>query len=175
MTEPQNSGFETHTTEPPPRTEPRGSEQPLDIYFIRHTDDMDVDDSTRLFLWQNHLVGVHFPTDKEDPTRDSERTTPEYYTHKAARRALFALNRLANNGGFVFSTHHPFGHQFMLGFAQPGSKISITTGKRGRKHGLEHRVARLKTLALTHVRIIEQSDIFYGLLKAKTGRHGTIR
>ena len=78
----------------------------MDVYFIRHTDDMDVDDSTRKFLWDNHLMEFHFPFDKEDPSRDSERTTPEYYSGERERNALFALNRLAYNGGFVFSTHY---------------------------------------------------------------------
>ena len=70
-------------------TEKFMSEQPLDVFFIRHTDDMDVDDRTREVLWKNHLVGIHFPFDKDDRTRDSERTSPEYYTDKRARKALF--------------------------------------------------------------------------------------
>jgi hypothetical protein len=146
----------------------------MDVYFIRHTDDMDVDDTTRKILWDNHLVGFHFPFDKEDSSRDSERTTPEYYNGKRERKALFALNRLACNSGFVFSTHFPHNDQFMLGFVERGSKIAITTGTWGNRNNLAGRVARLKTLALTRVRIIQQSDIFYGLLKAKTGMYGTI-
>jgi hypothetical protein len=85
------------------------------------------------------------------------------------------LNRLADGGGFVFSIRYPHNDRFMLGFVQRGSKIKITTGNWGNRNGLSGRVARLKTLALTKVRIIRQSDIFYGLLKAKTGMHGTIR
>ena len=162
----------------------RGVEDPFDlsnsendyhVYFIRHTDDMDVDDSTRKFLWENHLVGFHFPTDNVDPTRDSERTTPEYYTGTKGHKAVLALNRLARDGGFVFSTHYPHNDQFMLGIVKRGSKIAITKGMWGNKYGMAGRVARLKTLALTRVRFIQQTDIFYGLLRAKTGMFGTIR
>jgi hypothetical protein len=144
-----------------------------EVYFIRHTDDMDVDDSTRKFLWDNHLVGFHFPIDNEDPTRDSERTTPEYYTGTKGKKAVSALNRLASYGGYVFSTHYPHS-QYMLGYIKQGSKITITTGVRGNRCGQAGRIARLKTLALDRVRFIQQSDIFYGLLKAKTGIFGTI-
>ena len=153
----------------------RKSENDCDVYFIRHTDDMDVDDSTRKFLWENHLVGFHFPTDNEDPTRDSERTTPEYYTGTKGHKAVVALNRLARDGGFVFSTHYPHNDQFLLGVVERGSKIAITTGAWGNRSGLAPRIARLKTLVLTRVRIIHQTDIFYGLLRAKTGMFGTIR
>jgi hypothetical protein len=155
-------------------TERISTEKLMDVYFIRHTDDMDVDDATRKVLWDNRLVGFHFPFDKEDPSRDSERTTPEYYTDRKARRALFALNQLARDGGFVFSTHYPHNDQFMLGVVERCSKIAITRGMWGNKYGLAPRTACLKTLALDRVRLIQQSDIFYGLLKAKTGMFGTI-
>jgi hypothetical protein len=61
------NGFEGETAE----RERISSEKLMDVYFIRHTDDMDVDDSTRKFLWDNHLVGFHFPFDKEDQSRDN--------------------------------------------------------------------------------------------------------
>ena len=63
----------------------------------------------------------------------------------------------------------------LLGVVERGSKIAITTGAWGNRSGLAPRIARLKTLVLTRIRIIHQTDIFYGLLRAKTGMFGTIR
>lgn len=82
-----------------------------------------------------------------------------------------ALVDLARTGGYVCAQHHPY-PQCMLGFVRPRSKIELFEGKWGRKNDRQGRMAVLKTLRLTKVRLVNPLDS--AVLLVGRPRQGTI-
>jgi hypothetical protein len=53
----------------------------MKTYFARHTVDLDVDEATRARLWNERIVAIHFPEDRNNiigPT-DNESVDPDDY------------------------------------------------------------------------------------------------
>lgn len=143
----------------------------MDTYFIRHTADMDIDDATRDYLWRERKIAIHFPwTAKGDVSKDSSSLNPDDY-ERSAKRAIRALRRLAETGGYVCAQHYPRA-ECMVGFVKPDSKIELVRGKWGDRTNDAGRTAVLKTLQLTKVRLVEPLD--YAVLLVARPRQGTI-
>jgi hypothetical protein len=131
----------------------------MDTYFIRHTEDMDVDNATRDYLWDNKKIAIHFPwikNGKVTPT-DSTSLNPDDYEKSSDRRAMRATVNLAGTGGYVCA-QHVNREEAMLGYIKPSSNIELYKGQWGSVHGLQGRTAILKTLQLTKVKLIKPLD-----------------
>jgi len=127
----------------------------VNTYFARHTYILDVDDATRAHLWNNGLVAIHFPDHLTGGIRDqdNESLDPQDYPPNKAR-AVRALVRLANEGGYVCAQHE--GHdEHLLGRVAPGTQIYLLRGGWGRANGLEGRQAVLKAVKMTDVQMVD--------------------
>jgi hypothetical protein len=143
----------------------------METYFIRHTVGMDVDDATRDYLWRERKIAIHFPwVKKADSSKDTSSLNPEDY-NRSDKRAVRALLRLAETGGYVCAQHYPH-TECMLGFVKPDTKIELFRGKWGGKTQSTKRTAVLKTLQLTKVRLVKPLD--YAVLLVGRPRQGTI-
>ena len=70
-------------------------------YYVRHTEDLNIDEHTRNRLWNEEKIAIHYPRDKPGnfPKRpDSRDLDPAHYSGKAAG-AIRALRELAREGG----------------------------------------------------------------------------
>lgn len=141
----------------------------MTTYFIRHTSKISIDDDTRDYLWRKRKIAIHFPwTKRGHKPKDSTSLNPDDYKG-SDRRAIRAMVRLANSGGYVCAQHHPHS-ECMLGFVKPWSKIQLFRGKwNAKKPG---RTAVLKTLQLTKVTLVEPQK--NALLLVGRPRMGTI-
>ncbi|HEY4270990.1 MAG TPA: hypothetical protein VGM65_03225 [Candidatus Udaeobacter sp.] len=143
----------------------------MDTYFIRHTADMDIDDDTRDYLWRERKIAIHFPWVKDgDNSKDTSSLNPEDYK-SSDKRAIRALLRLPDTGGYVCAQHYPR-EECMLGFVKPQTKIELFRGKWGHRNKMARRTAVLKTLQLTKVRLVKPLD--YAVLLVGRPRQGTI-
>src|SRR5262245_32251363 len=143
----------------------------MQTYFVRHNVGIDIDDRTRRRLWDERRVAIHFPWARgKDKTRDSRSLSPDAY-EGAARRAMKILVELVKAGGYVCAEHH--GHtECMLGFVPPGSRVELFNGTWGDRHSRESRVAVLKSVRLSKVKLIDPVD--YAVLAVCRPRQGTI-
>lgn len=143
----------------------------METYFIRHTADMNIDDDTRDYLWRERKIAIHFPWIKDgDNSKDTSSLNPEDYK-PSDKRAIRALLRLAETGGYVCAQHYPR-TECMLGFVTPHTKIELFRGKWGHKNNMTGRTAVLKTLQLEKVRLVKPLD--YAVLLVGRPRQGTI-
>jgi putative restriction endonuclease len=142
-------------------------------YFWRHTDELDIDASTRQLLWDQRLAAVHYPEgpDGKIGERDNESLDPHDYPQKAAQY-IQLLNELAETGGYVFAEY--FGQvEFLVGRVDPESEIEIIRGTWGDRYGLGGRPAVLKGLRLRDWRLVSRDDV--ADLYDKRPRRGTLR
>ena len=116
----------------------------MKTFFSRHGSNLDIDEKTYRALWDNNLAGIHFPTDKSGWSEefDSEEIDPNQY-EGSAKKALNAMHKLANNGGYICAVYEPF-DQIKVAKVSPNSKISIFEGRWGNKNNCEGRIAKLK-------------------------------
>jgi hypothetical protein len=122
-------------------------------YFARHTAAMDIDSATREKLWNNDLIGVHFPYGVTDqlPPEDNRSIDPNDY--RRGKRAIKLLNEMTQDGGYVCAEFA--GHQgAKIGMVEKGSKIELLEGAWGTKWGLSGRKAILKTMRLVKVKAL---------------------
>lgn len=123
-------------------------------YFARHTQALDIDDSTRKELWVNQRIAIHFPHTKDNgqSDRDSESLDPNDY-EGSARKAIRALRSLSENGGYVCAQYYGY-EESLVGVVRANSPIELLRGKWGNLYGLAGRIAVLKTLQLRRVKQI---------------------
>ena len=126
-------------------------------YFIRHTKELKVDDSTLQRLRKQHRIAIHFPwtgTKKDYRHPDSRSLNPSDYTMNNARRALGSLKELAKSGGYVCAEFHDT-EDCILGFVRPGTMIRLFDGR----WRTRDRQAILKSLALVKVKAIPKATL----------------
>lgn len=126
-------------------------------YFIRHTKELKVDESTLQRLRKQHRIAIHFPwtgTKKDYRHPDSRSLNPSDYTMNNARRALGSLKELAEGGGYVCAEFHDT-EDCILGFVRPGTKIQLFDGRWRTKD----RKAILKSLPLVKVKAIPKANL----------------
>jgi hypothetical protein len=129
----------------------------MDTYFIRHTADMDVNDETRRFLWDERKIAIHYPHDNSGKQeRDSRELDPQAYSG-SSRKAMRALTTLATTGGYVCARYFPY-EDCLVGAVEPKSQIQLVEARWGKKWKQEGRVAVLKTLQLTRVKIVKPTE-----------------
>lgn len=141
-------------------------------WFIRHAGTLDIDRDSHDILWNQHLIGLHFPWETGHPSRqDSRSLNPEDYSEDNARTALERLATLAADGGYVcaFYEYQP---GCKVGYIQPGSSIALTELRWGNSNGKEGSVAVLKTLPLTQASNISATD--RADFQSEIPRRGTI-
>jgi hypothetical protein len=74
----------------------------MDTYFIRHTNELDIDAATRRRIWDDRRIAIHFPRKKdgEPHKRDNQSLELDDFPRRE-QRAMRALKRLAEDIGYV--------------------------------------------------------------------------
>jgi hypothetical protein len=141
----------------------------MDTYFIRHTRTLDISEATRKRLWDERLIAIHYPEDRNGQwveEADNESLDPaDYCGH--AKQYMSALYRLATDGGYVCAQY--FGRtELLIGIVPPDTKLALLRGEWGSRQ----RVAALKTVQLTNVKTLHPRD--HSVIAASRPRQGTI-
>ncbi len=96
-------------------------------YFIRHTCNLDIDEKIRKYLWEKRILAVGYPHDKRGRwVEDNRSLDPEDYDSRG-KRAIRALNRLAEGGGAVFAEYW-WQKNGLIGSVKPASKVIRVSG-----------------------------------------------
>jgi hypothetical protein len=145
----------------------------METYFIRHTEELDIDPKAKASLWESETIAIHFPHYKSRKSlsgRDNSSLDPTDYRPSDAK-AIRALTRLAKDGGYVCAVHA--GHsECLLGYVPPGTKVDLMSTTWGDMCGYKGRKAILKTITLQKTRIMDRSDLASVLVGCP--RQGTI-
>ena len=152
----------------------------METYFIRHNNSLD--EQTRNRLRKEHRIFIHYPWDettRKHQRFDSRSTNPDDYADdpRGAQKALHALNRLAETGGYVCAQMAEQ-NKWLVGFVPPNSKPELFKGRwkadELERQGLKRHngIAFAKTLRLSKSRLVEPAD--YVLLQTVQPRQGTI-
>src|SRR5437867_11194646 len=141
----------------------------MDMYFIRHSSSLDISEATRQRLWDERLIAIHYPEDRNGQwveEADNESLDPEDYCGHA-KQYMSALHRLATEGGYVLAEY--YGHSdFLIGTVPPNSGLALLRGD----WGSCQRVAALKTVQLRDACILNRRD--HSVITASRPRQGTI-
>jgi hypothetical protein len=144
----------------------------MKTFFIRHSSALDIDHETFNHLWDNHLIAVHYPISKYgwNEKDDCDSIDPNDYTG-SAKKALNALHKLSEQGGYIFSVYE---HQnlYKIGRVEPGTPIELIKGNWGNKNKLQGRKAMLKGLKMAEH--MELNPIEALSLTCAQPRQGTI-
>lgn len=126
----------------------------MDTYFIRHTDELDIDDATRRKLWEERRIAIHFPREKDGKLhkRDNPSLDLGDYANRD-RRAMRALIALAKDGAYVCAEYFQR-NECVLGYIKPASSIELFRGTWGSSNECDGREAILKSLRLEKVKLI---------------------
>ncbi len=117
----------------------------MHTYYVRHTRELHVDDSTRHRLWKERKIAIHFPWGKSGPSADlpdSSSLNPSDYSETDSR-AVRALTELAKNGGYVCAEYYGR-EECLLGSIAPNSKIELVSDVWGNRNRWTGRQAILK-------------------------------
>lgn len=140
----------------------------MKTYFIRHSESLDISDATRQRFWDERLIGIHYPHNRNFvlDEADNESLDPADYPHNG-KRSMNALHRLATDGGYVCAQY--FGHtELLIGTVPPNTKLVLLRGE----WGSCQRVAALKTVQLTDAKKLHPRD--HCVITASRPRQGTI-
>lgn len=132
----------------------------MKTYYIRHTKELDIDNNTRVRLWKNRKIAIHFPQDKhgEISKKDNDSLDPNNYSGEG-KGAIRTLHELANDGGYVCAQYFlPDKDECLVGYVKPNSEIKFIQGTWGDLKGYSGRPAILKALSLQKVKIIKPSE-----------------
>ena len=126
----------------------------METFFARHTHDIDIDAPTRARLWNEQWVAVHYPDYLGGGIgeQDNESLNPDDYPGRAMR-AIRALQRLAENGGYVCAQYHDH-DDYLIGKIAARTPIKLLRGTWGSIWGNEGRPAVLKALQLHQVKVV---------------------
>lgn len=127
-------------------------------YFVRHSSSLDVDNETISSLWDDNLIAIHYPHNKDGSldNTDSQSIDPADYSDKA-KGPIKRLVDLARVGGYVFATYRGKAGG-KVGYVEPGSDIILINGHWGSRNGHSGRTAVLKSLHLTKARNLTPSE-----------------
>jgi len=142
-------------------------------YYVRHTEDLNIDEHTRNRLWNEEKIAIHYPRDKSGnfPKRpDSRDLGPAHYSGKAAG-AIRALRELASEGGYVCA-EYAHESKCLLGYISPKSQVNFLEGKWSDKGEYKGRKAILKCLNLRKVKALRSADL--AIILVGRPRMGTI-
>jgi hypothetical protein len=121
-------------------------------YFVRHSSDLDLDETTFNYLWKNNYIGIHYPQDINGKLGDNDISSidPKDYSGSALK-AINALRSLAYDGGYVCAVYRPF-VGCKIGYVDKRTKIEIVKGTWGDKYELDGREAILKCIKIKKVK-----------------------
>lgn len=135
----------------------------MKTYYIRHTKKLDIDNITRVHLWKNRKIAIHFPEYKDGKIdknkKDNDSLDPNDYSG-AGKGAMRTLRELANDGGYVCTQYFipdKDDYECLVGYINPNSKIEFIKGTWGDLKGCRGKTAILKALSLQKVKSIEPS------------------
>jgi hypothetical protein len=139
-------------------------------YFIRHTKDLDIDEDTLRYLWDNDFIAIHFPWSKSNPRPselDSESLNENDY-EGSAKQGIKTFNTIAEEGGYICAQYRNQ-NNYKIGYVSRGYKIAIFPGKWGSKN----KVAKLKVMKISNVK--EVGPLKSVLINNVRPRQGTVR
>ncbi len=143
----------------------------MNTFFCRHSSQLDIDGDTLDRLWNENLIGIHYPNQLPGGVMEETRSTnPEDYV-KTARKSMNVLAQLASEGGYVFAVYENQG-SYKIGKVDPGTSIDLIPGKWGSKNSESGRQAVLKGLRFSQSKILEPSQAL--ALTCAQPRQGTI-
>jgi putative restriction endonuclease len=131
----------------------------MKTYFARHTADLDVDDNTRSRLWNERIVAIHYPEDRNGiiGLTDNVSVDPDDYSTNAAINVR-ALRELASDGGYVLAEYH--GHTDLLaGRVDADTQIDLLSAAWGENTGRNGRPAVLKGIHLKDAQIVTRHQL----------------
>jgi hypothetical protein len=125
----------------------------MNTYFIRHGN-LAVTTSVLDRLRHQHLVAIHYPRYRGRMlSSDNLSLNPAHYTGKGEKAAINSLNRLAENGGYIFAEYRG-STQVLVGVVRPQQpKISRT------RWSDRNREALLKTLRISQVKTLNALNL----------------
>ena len=134
----------------------------MKTYYIRHTKDLDIDNITRVNLWKNRKIAIHFPEDKQGEIgeKDNDSLDPDDYRPNG-KGAIKNLRELAKDGGYVCAQYFipdKDDSECLVGYINPNSEIEFIKGTWGDLKSYNGREAILKALSLQKVRVIKPRE-----------------
>ena len=145
----------------------------MKTYFIRHTEQLDIDEATFDKIVKNNLIAIHFPFEKSrDEKIDSKSIDPDDYLLKNHKEAIKTLTQLSEKGGYVCAEYRTVDGA-IVGKIDPETGIQLLEGKWGNRNQQQGRKAILKTLSLKKVKRIPPSE--YLIILSGRPRQGTIK
>lgn len=136
----------------------------MKTYYIRHTEKLDIDNNTRVRLWENRKIAIHFPQYKDGKIdknkKDNDSLDPNDY-HPKYKGDIRNLRELAKDGGYVCAQYFipdKDDYECLVGYINPNSKIEFIKGTWGDLKGCSGKTAILKALSLQKVRVIKPSE-----------------
>jgi hypothetical protein len=128
---------------------------------------LDISVETRQSLWDEKIIAIHFPCDKDDqlPETDNCSLNPSDYFSNG-QNALQVFQEMAEYGGYVFAEYL---NGCVVGKIEPKSNFFLFTGL----WGDNQRQAILKALKLTQCTVVSPEKIIGTY--ARRPRQGTIR
>lgn len=144
----------------------------MKTYFIRHSSELDVEQAMLDGMWEQQLVGIHYPQDRHGKLlgKDNASLDPVDYA-KGVQGNIKRLNALTEEGGYVYSRYRGIPGA-KLGVVHPGSQVQLLKGRWGKQNGLEGREAVIKAIRLDRVINLSATDSLP--LSTVQPRQGTI-
>jgi hypothetical protein len=143
----------------------------MSTYFVRHTEQLAVPNSTIFPLWRNHWIAIHYPEQRDQGLGGADNTSLDPNDYSGTGRAsMKTLSRLGAEGGYVWAEYrnHP---SCLVGKVVAGTPIELHRDK-WRETDRPGREAVLKRLALVDAREIGPADCI--ALRAARPQQGTI-
>lgn len=128
----------------------------MKTYFVRHGN-LAVTTSVLDRLRRNHLVAIHFPyrhgSSRLSPSDNTSLNPDDYSGEVGAVRAVNALNRLAEQGGYIFAQYRG-STQILIGIVRPQQPKIFQT-----RYSDRNREAKLKTLKVSGAKILNALNL----------------
>lgn len=127
----------------------------MKTYFIRHTQNLDIDEKTFNILIKKKLIAIHYPFKSNIVEKtDCTSTNPDDYELASAKSAMRIFGMLSKEGGYVCAEYRTRDGA-LIGIVKPQTPIILLKGNWGTQRG---RKAVLKTLQLERVQHIDSES-----------------
>lgn len=142
--------------------------RPCDTYFVRHSGKLSLGKEEIERLCNENRIFIHYPG---AGTVDKKSTDPNDYPNRSAKSAITTLNKLARQGGFVWSEYRGLSIA-KVGYVSPSSPIELVESTWKTDH--PGRKAILKSLRYSdeYTTTVGAHELMH--LRARRPRQGTI-
>lgn len=145
----------------------------METYFIRHTEQLDINEETFNELIKKNLIAIHFPYKKsQNEKNDSESIDPDDYHLSNNKESIRTFCQLAKEGGYVCAEYRRIAGA-TVGKVTPNTEIGFLKGEWGERSGQQGRTAILKILPLKQIQHIAADR--YLTISSGRPRQGTIK